>query len=313
MDIYHIAIGPSSFADADETPLKLLQAAGVEVRPNPYGRRLTEEEIVAHLDGVDGLIAGLEPLNKRVLENSVRLKAIARVGIGLDNVDLESAAVLGIKVSNTPEGPTEAVAELYLTALLCLSRQVILFNRDMHAGMWKKRLGFGLRGTRVLLVGYGRIGKRFGEMLRVFGSEILVVDPALTQDMLTCGERLVSLEEGLQEAEVISLHASGRDAILGKEEFRIMPPGTILLNGARGELVDEEALIRALEKKRVSAAWFDTFCQEPYDGALGRFDQVLLTPHIATYTRQCRRTMEAAAVRNLLGDLGITPSEETNG
>lgn len=302
---YCVAIGVSSFAAADETPLKMLEQAGFDIVPNPYSRRLTEEEIIAHLDGVDGLIAGLEPLNRKVLQSAHSLKAIARVGIGMDNVDMEAAKELDIRVSNTPNGPTEAVAELCLTALLAMGRQLIPFNTDLHGYVWKKRIGIGLRGTKVLLVGYGQVGRRFGDTLSFFGVKILVTDPAVTAETLKHGERLVSLKEGLQEVEVVSLHASGAETILGETEFQKMHPGMILLNSARGELIDEGALIRALENETVKAAWIDAFCHEPYSGRLTEYDHVLLTPHVSTYTKQCRRTMEEEAVRNLLRDLGV--------
>ncbi len=303
---YRVAIGPSSFGDENDAPLQMLAAAKVEVVPNPLRRRLTESEIVAHIDGVDGLIAGLEPLNQRVLLSArPRLKAIARVGIGMDNVDLAAAKDLGIKVSNTPEEPARAVAEMTLTALLALGRELIKTNAALHAGKWEKAIGFGLDGTKVLIVGYGRIGRRFGGFVRALGAEVLVVDPYLDDFKSSSGERQVALLEGLQEADVISLHASGADVLLGPEHFHSAKKGIILLNSARSELVDENALIEALESGKVRGAWFDVFWQEPYEGRLRDFDQVLLTPHIATYTRQCRLAMETAATRNLLQDLGM--------
>lgn len=300
-----IAIATSSFARADSYPMQLLQQAGVKIKDNPYGRRLSEDEIIEHLQGVCGLIAGLEPLNRRVLSAAKDLKAVARVGIGMDNVDQQAAAELGIRVSNTPDGPTEAVAEMCLCALLALGRRIVEFNAQMHNGKWNKKVGLGLRGTRVLLIGYGRIGSSFARILRFFGAEILATDPYLQDQRLENGQRVVSLEEGLAEADVVSLHASGKDVILDDEKFKIMRPGVILMNSARGELVDENALIQALEEGIVSGAWFDSFWQEPYTGLLGKYEQVLLTPHVSTYTKQCRRNMEETAVRNLLRDLGL--------
>ena len=302
---YRVAIGPSSFAAEDNTPQKMLEEAGVEIVPNPFSRRLTEEEIIRHLAGVDGLIAGLEPLNRRVLSSAPKLKAIARVGIGITNVDLEAAKEFGIKVSNTPDAPAQAVAEMTLTALLALCRRLIPANAAMHAKNWKKSIGLGLLGTKVLIVGYGRIGRRVGALLKAFGAEVIVCDPFMEKRSLTTGERLVSLDDGLSEAEVVSLHASGDKVLLGAEEFEKMPEGVILLNSARGELVNERALVEALESGKVSSAWFDTFWEEPYRGPLIEFEQVLLTPHISTYTRQCRLSMETGAVKNLLRDLGL--------
>ena len=303
---YRVAIGPSSFAANEKEPLEILKKAGIEVVANPFGRRLTEAEIINHLKGVDGLIAGLEPLNRRVLTSFPQLLAIARVGIGLDNVDLEAAKEMDIKVSNTPDEPAQAVAEMTLTALLALCRGLVPANAAMHARRWQKAVGTGLTGTKVLLIGYGRIGRCVGELLRNFGAVVFVADPFLSDSRLNNGERVVSLDEGLSEASIISLHASGNEVILGENEFGKMQNGVIILNAARGELVDEDALIKALENGKVRGAWFDVFRQEPYTGRLCEFEQVLLTPHISTYTQQCRLNMEMAAVKNLLRDLEIS-------
>jgi D-3-phosphoglycerate dehydrogenase len=301
-----VAIGPSSFAAKDETPLRMLEQAGIEARPNPYGRRLTQDEIIIQLEGMDGLIAGLEPLNRTVLSSAPGLKAIARVGIGTDNVDFEATADLGIKVSNTPDGPTRAVAELTAAAMLCLCRQIPKMNRDMHNGQWNKEISLGLFETPVLFIGYGRIGRSVANCLHPFGPQILVYDPYLNADE-DIGEAVrVDLETGLGKAKVITLHAGGNDVILGPAEFEKMLPGVILLNSARAGLVDEHALISALEKGVVGGAWFDVFWQEPYQGRLQEFDNVLMSPHVCTYTKQCRSGMETEAVSNLLRDLQIT-------
>ena len=300
-----VAIGPSSFAEENDAPRRLLESAGITVKENPFGRRLTEAEIMEHLQGCDGLIAGLEPLNRTVITSAApRLKAIARVGIGVANVDFEAAAEYGVKVSSTPEGPIDAVAEMTVSALLALNRRLLTTNEALHQGKWKKEIGMGLRGTSVLLIGYGRIGRRTGELLAAFGARLLVCDPCVEASSLQRGECLVSLEEGLTEAEVISLHAAGEACILGDGEFAKMKPGVVLLNSARGKLVDEQALVRALDAGIVAQTWFDALWQEPYTGPLAGYPQALLTPHIATYTRQCRLDMESAAVQNLLRDLG---------
>lgn len=304
-----VAVGASSFGARDETPIRMLEQAGIEVKLNPHKRRMNEEETVEHLAEVDGLIAGLEPLNEKVLASAVpRLKVVARVGIGMNNVDREAAERLGVKVSNTPEPPTQAVAELTVTAALALLRGLVGSNQAMHAGQWKKVIGKGLIDTPVLLVGYGRIGRKTGEYLRAFGARLLVCDPALSPGDLEHGERLVTLEEGLAEAEMISLHAAGAETILGPAQFELMREGVYLLNSARGELVDEAALVAALESGRVAGVWFDAFWQEPYEGRLTEFDQALLTPHVCTYSAQCRLNMETEAARNVMRDLGVGPA-----
>ncbi len=301
-----VAIGPSSFSADDSRPLQMLKDAGIEVIANPFGRRLTESEIIEHLQHADGLLAGLEPLNSKVLSAAPRLRALTRVGIGMTNVDVHAAERLGISVANTPEGPTEAVAELTLTVLLDFLRNPKLYDADVKKGVWNKRVLRGLRGTKVLMIGFGRIGRRVAELMLAFGAELFVYDPYLNvADVIEMNVRFVGLEEGLKQVEVISLHASGDQAILDEYAFGLMQDGVLILNPSRGELIDEQALLSALDHGKVSRIWMDAFWKEPYTGKLINYEQALLTPHIATYTRQCRLDMEMKAVELLLKQLGV--------
>lgn len=137
-----IMVGASSFAAASGKAMNLLLAKGIEVVKNPYGRKLTVEETIEHLQGADGLLAGLELLNEEVLSQAPGLKAIARIGIGMDNVDIEACKRHGIKVSNTPDAPTRAVAEMALAALLSMGHEIIPCDRDIHYKVWKKESDF---------------------------------------------------------------------------------------------------------------------------------------------------------------------------
>ena len=293
-----VSVGASSFSDTSRQAMELLEKYGIEVRKNPFGRKLTEEETIAHLQGADGLLAGLEPLDERVFSACPQLKAIARIGIGMDNVDAEAAKRHGIKVSNTPDAPTEAVAEMTLAALLTIAHQIVPANADVHGGVWKKRMGFSIRGTKVLVVGYGRIGRRTAELMQSLGAEIAVYDKYAAA-LSTC-----SLEEGLGWADVITLHAAGADMVLSESKLRLCRQGAILLNSARGGLVDEDALCRMLQSGWIASYWGDALWSEPYTGKLCACPNAILTPHICTYTTRCREDMETAAAHNLLGDLG---------
>ncbi|MCI9276623.1 MAG: hydroxyacid dehydrogenase [Lachnospiraceae bacterium] len=292
-----IAVGASSFGDAAPEVLEWLQKKGIEVVRNPYGRKMTQEEIIEHLQGAVGLLAGLEPLNEEVFRACPELKAIARIGIGMDNVDREAAARHGIKVSNTPEGPTDAVAEMTLTALLAICHNLIPANEDVHKGIWKKRMGRSIQELKVLMVGYGAIGRRTAELLRGLGAEIMIYDKYLPE------ESTHALAEGVAAADVISLHASGKEEILSEELFARMKENVILLNSARGGLINEQALYHALKTGKVAAFWGDALWTEPYEGMLRECGNAVLTPHICTYTTQCRMSMERQAVENLLEDL----------
>lgn len=293
-----VVVGASSFADASEAPLQRLRDAGIVVEKNPYGRRLTKEETIEFLKGADGILAGLEPLDEEVFAKTPDLKVIARIGIGMDNVDQEAARKYGIKVSNTPEGPTNAVAEMTLTALLSILHNLIPANADVHNGVWKKRLGQSISAMKILIIGYGHIGRATARLFEAMGAQVLIYDK-YNETVSN-----VPLEEGLTQADVISIHASGKEEILGKKEIMKMSDGVIILNSARGTLINEDALYEALQSNKVSAFWGDALWQEPYSGKLCQCENAILTPHICTYTTTCRESMEMQAVENLLRDLG---------
>lgn len=302
-----VGISTSSFGKADPAPVHRLRDAGIEVVPNPFGRRLTRDEASAFVQDLDGLIAGLEPLDRDVLSHASSLRALARVGIGMDNVDQVAARDLGISVSNTPDPPTAAVAELTLTAMLALVRGFVPFQASLRAGDWVKEIRGSLSGATVGVVGLGRIGRRVVELIQPFGARVIGIDPFIPEDVEVPGvsERR-TLEDALPDAEVLTLHASGSDVLIGAGEIDSLPAGSIILNAARGTLVDEAALGEALKSGQISAAWFDAFWEEPYEGDLRSLDNFYGTPHVGTYTARCRREMEMEAVKNILKDLGIT-------
>ena len=296
-----ILIGPSSFTAIDNAPMNRLVESGCSIIDNPYKRKLTKDELIKLLsEGVTGLIAGLEPLDGDVLRRS-SLKVISRCGSGMSNVDIVAAEQLGIKVFSTPFGPTNAVAELTIACLLSLLREIPQINNSMHMRNWDKRIGVELRGKRVAVIGYGRIGQRVGELSSAFDAEVIAVDPEYDG---SCGNiKKMELHEALPMVDIITVHSSGNELILGEKEFEVMKQGVFILNAARGELVDESALIDALDSGKVAGAWLDTYAEEPYSGRLCDYLQVILTPHIGSYTAECRVAMETEAVENLLKGL----------
>lgn len=300
-----ILIGPSSFAAADKTPMDMLIAAGYEVVDNPYKRKLTKKELLDLLENnVIGLIAGLETIDREVLEKT-RILVVSRVGAGLSNVDIEAARLLGVQVFNTPDAPTNAVAELTIGAMLNLLRMIPQMDQLLHEGQWQKKIGLQLLGKTVAIIGFGRIGRRVATLLSPFGVQILVVDPYV--DESACADyRRVTLSKALSEADVVTIHSCGHDCIIGENEFTLMKQGSYLLNVARGGVVSEKFLAKAIEDKTIAGAWLDTFEEEPYNGPLCNYPNVILTPHVGSYTAECRLQMETEAVDNLLNYLKVT-------
>lgn len=295
-----VIVGLSTFAAAGPEPLERLKASGLDIVSNPFGRTLTTKELLDLAPGAVALIAGLETLSRDVLQQT-ELRVISRCGAGLSNIDLDAARELGIKVRSTPDAPTAAVAEMTVGALIGLLRELPRMDRELRGGHWVRRVGTQVAGKTIAIVGFGRIGRRVAALLRAFGVTILAVDPALSGQ--TEGVEVVTLDAALARADVVTLHASGEQEILGDRALSLVKRGVMILNAARGGLIDESALCAALDDGRVGGAWLDTFSQEPYEGPLVGYPQVILTPHAASSTAECRRRMEMEAVENVLDAL----------
>ena len=293
-----VLIGPSTFGEHDPAPLVHLAEAGCDIIENPYKRRLTRDEVLKLLsDKVTGLIAGLEPLGRDVLEKT-RLRVISRCGVGTSNIDLEAARELCIKVRSTPDAPTTSVAELTIGAMINTLRQISRMDMDLHGGRWAKQIGVQLEGKAVAIIGLGRIGRKVASLLKGFNVKLIAVDPNLSGKV--DGVEICSLEEALPKADIVTIHSGGESQIMGSNEFKLIKDGAFLLNAARGGVVDETALIEALDNGKIKGAWIDTFNIEPYTGPLKSYSQVILTPHAGSYTVECRKIMETEAVNNLI-------------
>lgn len=311
-----IVISTSSFAPANLAALQQLVEARFRVETNPFRRRLTENEIADLLgDETVGLIAGVEPLTAEVFDRAGALRIVSRCGVGLDSVDLDAAARRGVIVANTPDAPTQPVAELAIAHMLDLLREVSRADRQIRAGTWQPRMGGLLQGRVVGLLGFGRIGRRIADILLAFGVQLLVTDPALAgQDArLPTGVTAVGFERLLHESDILSLHVPYSESthhIIDRQALALMKPTALLVNVARGGLVDESALHDALVSERLAGAGLDVFENEPYTGALATLDNVLMTAHMGSYAREARLAMERAAVDNLLvglGQVGLLP------
>lgn len=296
-----IVITTTTFGEYDKRPLDICKENGYEVKLNPYKKKLTCGELVDFAKDAVGLIAGIEPITQEVLENLKALKVISRCGVGLDNVDLNAAGKLGIKVFNTPDAPTLAVAELTVALILNLLRKISPMDSGVKEGKWEKMMGNLLTGKRVGIIGFGRIGQRVAGILLAFDCDIVYSDPQI--DSGASGFKKLPLRELLLFSDIITLHVGGNKTILGKEEFELIKKGAWLVNTSRGEVVDEEVLFSYLKDNKLAGAAIDVFVQEPYKGELRSLENVVLTPHVGSYAKEARVIMETQAVENLLKGL----------
>lgn len=297
-----IVISTSSF-DLDSNPaLQRLRAQEIHLTSNPHGRKLTEDEILALLgNDTVALLAGVEPLTERVLTAAAgSLRVIARCGTGLDNVDLAAASRLNIKVLNTPAAPAQAVAELTLGLILSSLRHICQTDRLIRQGEWPRTQGRLLAGKTVGIIGCGHIGQRVARLCLAFDAHVIAHDPYPQQ--MPEGVTAASLETLLQQADLVSLHlpySAQVHHLLNAHTMACMKPGAILVNTARGGLIDEHALHNALQTGQLGAAALDCFEQEPYAGPLCASERMILSSHIGSLAREARQRMELEAAENL--------------
>jgi D-3-phosphoglycerate dehydrogenase len=299
-----VLITTSSFSLGNFSQAKSLQDAGISLEMNPHGRRLSEEE-VAELVATDviAILAGLEPLTDRVLSNAKSLRVIARCGTGLDSVDLQAASRLGIDVFNTPDAPTQAVAELTIAHMLNSLRHISTTDSNMRSGKWTPTMGSLLATKTVGLIGVGRIGSAVAKLAQAFGARVIGFDPVVSSHNSV---ELLSLDEVLNQADIVSLHVPINDQthhILNANTISRMKPGSIVVNVSRGGLIDESALHDALKSQHLSAAALDCFEDEPYSGPLLQIPGVHVTAHMGSYARETRDLMEVEASTNLVNGL----------
>jgi len=301
----NILITTSSFGKEDPAPLTVLERAGLTAVLNPFGRKLTESEAIELFEEYNpvGMIAGVEPLTRAVLEKGKGLKSIARCGIGMDSVDLTAAGDLGITVTNTPDAPTIPVAELTLGMILSLLRQTHVSDASIRNGAWVRPMGNLLHGKTVGIIGCGRIGSYLGRLLVPFECTLLGYDPFCKKSTIF---QLTSLEDLLSRSDIISLHIPFTDEnrhFINASRLGQMKKGALFFNAARGGLVDENALYEALSSGYLGGAALDCFEEEPYMGKLKDLRNTLLTGHIGSYAKEGRAIMEMQAAENLVREL----------
>jgi D-3-phosphoglycerate dehydrogenase len=292
-----VLVTPTSFAKGNPDLKSTLEKTVGAVNYNPFGRPLASAELAELLIDADGLIAGLDQIDAPALAAAKRLKVIARYGVGVDRVDVAAATRRGIVVANTPGANSAAVAELAVGLMIALGRHICQADQATRRGEWPRYAGVGLRGKTVGLVGFGVIGREVALRLRAFGCRLLASDPYIQPDAAAGGAvSLVALDELLALSDVVSLHTAATAANAGmvNAEFLYkMKPGALLVNTARGELIDEAALQQALDKEHLAGAALDCFCKEPPgpDHPLLRMPQVIASPHMGAHTDEAVNAM----------------------
>ena len=272
------------------------------------------EQIMALLPGVQGVVlGGAFQMGPRALDRAVKLEVVGRHGVGLDNVDTAAALERCIPVTYTPYGPTESTAEHALMLILATARRATQLDRAVRGGDWQIRnrlevMGRELDGMTLGVVGFGRIGQRLAQMCReALRMEVLVYDPYLDAETVADwgAVQVADLVELAGQVDLLSVHAPltpETRGLVSRDVIRALRPGAILVNTSRGPLVDEAALVEALEDGHLGGAGIDVYDPQPpaRDHPLYRFDHAVLTPHVASFTREGRRRMGLTVVEDVL-------------
>ena len=286
----------------------LQEVAEVDVKPG-----LSPEELTVVIGDYEAVVVrSATKIRANAIERGQRLKVIGRAGAGLDNIDVAEAQQRGIEVVNSPDANTRAVAEHTMGLMLALARHIPSADASLKEGRWdkKKLMGIGLYGKTLGIIGLGRIGREVAARAKAFGMKVLVNQRRPTPELnLELGVEAVDLTELLRASDFVSLHVPARPEnhnLIGPKQVALMKPTAYLINTSRGVMVDEQALLDALNNGQIAGAALDVFVKEPaVDSALARHEKVVATPHIAASTEDAQHIaaiMVAQQIVDLLQD-----------
>jgi D-3-phosphoglycerate dehydrogenase len=298
----------------DPSGLALFAAAGAEVHQLTAEERPRLAEILADYDAL--IVRSSTQATAELLRAGKRLRVVGRAGIGVDNVDVPAATELGILVVNAPTANLMSATEHTFALLLSLARRVPEADASTKAGGWDRKLtGVELQGKTLGIVGYGRIGQKVAERARAFEMQVVAYDPYLNAELAQrLGVELLALDDLLVRADVVTLHtpltAETRN-LLGRERLARMRKGALLINCGRGGVIDEEALLAALQSGHLGGAALDVFAEEPpVDRRLVQHPRVVVTPHLGAQTREAQERISIETAERVIAALAGSPDVE---
>ena len=301
-----ILVTPTSFKlDSTTQAMLKLRSFASSLVFNPKGRPLSESELIPLLEGCDGCIAGLDHYTPRVIKYASNLKVISRYGIGVDRVDLNAARAKNVVVCNTPGANIQAVADLTFALLLCIARRVPVLDCKTREGLWLRSIGIELYNKTIGILGLGAIGKEVARRASGFSMKVLAYDPFLDKEYAEANGILpVDFETLIQESDFLSLHLPLTEQtrhIISAEVMNSMKKGAIIVNTARGGLIDEDAAYNFLSSGHLGGLGLDVYEIEPPPKApLFGLENVVLTPHTAAHTAESMEAMAEMSVQNLI-------------
>ncbi|MDO5552153.1 MAG: phosphoglycerate dehydrogenase [Planctomycetia bacterium] len=309
-----ILVTPTSFLKPQNAEARrLLEAFADEIVYNDLGVPLKESEILSRLNNVDGYIAGLDYITTDVVRQMPEsLKVISRYGVGVERVDIKECTQRGIKVTNTPGANSVAVCELAFGLMIAAARNITRLHQTVEHSQWVRNEGVELCGKTLGIVGLGAIGKKLAIRAIAFGMNVIAYDPCFDMDFAKQFRIAEKRLDGIfAESDFISLHVPLNDKthhMINEKSITKMRPGIVIINTARGGIIDEAAVAVALKSGKIGGIGLDAFEEEPLkDSPLIGLDNVVLTPHTGAHTGEAVQTMGTMAVKNLINVLSGHP------
>lgn len=285
-------IATSNFYELNSKKIFFFKKKGLIIKKNPLKKKLNQKELLRLSENPDYIIAGTETYNKYILKKLNKLKFIFRLGSGTDNIDLKYLKSKNIKFSKSKITPEISVAELIVGYILILYKKIHLSDKDLRNKIWNKQIGYNLNKKTIGIIGYGKVGRYLAKLLKGFGVKILINDIKLSKNKNT------NLNYLLKNSDIISLNTSIKNSkkILSKANLNLLRKNCIVINTSRPETLDYDHLFTLLSKKKILGAGLDVFEKEPYYGKFCKLDNVIMTPHIAGYSKEVRSRMENEAL-----------------
>ena len=296
-----VLISATPFAQSNKKPLSLLEKNNLKYEIKNL-ENIPEELFKKYIQNVDILIAGLEKLNKKNINFAKKLKFISRVGIGLDNIDINHTLKKNIKISYTPDAVTHSVAEFTFSLSHNLNRKICLSNLEMHNGNWHRHYGKKFVDLKIGVIGYGRIGKEFVNKLHKYGVKKIFVNDIKKINKKKFFQN-VSKNFIYKNCNIISFHIPLNKAnknLVNINHFKSMKQKPIIINTSRGGIINENDIYLALKQELIESAALDVFIKEPYYGKLKNINNCLLTSHMGAMSKETREMMELQAVEEVI-------------
>lgn len=300
-----VAVTTVAFSKDKELVDELNNTGFKQVKTNIAGKRFTKEELIEFLSDVDGVIVGLDKIDDSAIKDAKKLKVISKYGVGLDNINFDDCTANGVEVRHTQGVNKRSVAEQALGCMLMLSRNLYVTANDLKQGSWNKSGGTQVSGKTVGIIGVGHIGKDLIELLKPFNCRILVND-IIDQSEYYKANNLteVTKDEIFKNADIISIHTpltAELNALINKETLSMMRPSTIVINTARGGLVNQDDLKWALQNKIIAGAAIDAYeVEPPNDQEFVNIPNLIATPHIGGNAKEAVHAMGIASIHNLV-------------